>query len=303
MKLGPMYTKDPLGGQSCYSSEESFCLQLKVQSSNQAETMCVAPQYLVTNLEYVLEPHKKRTKFLIARIDTYAYVNILPISVHKVLYKNPDCVMLAPSSKNGITTYTTEKIIVSGSCDLFVVHRDTNCLKKITFQVVKHEGSVIVSCATSLGLGLIQLHSVFNESAPDCGRLLYSEADHPNKCTYQNIKSSSSVSNNVSAIEVQPTILLDVTATEVNQCVTQIGQEKNKLMQCPAQDDTVLQDRKCQKVKSVHMWPQEPKSYILQSRKPAIKCKKEHQKDQSFILPHKPATMVKKPGQESQKKW
>ena len=31
-------------------------------------------------------------------------------------------------------------------------------------------------------------------------------------------------------------------------------------------------------------------------------CKKEHQKDQSVKLPHKPATMVKKPGQATQKK-
>ena len=50
------------------------------------------------------------------------------------------------------------------------------------------------------------------------------------------------------------------------------------------------------------MQPQEPKSYILQSRKPAIKCKKEHQKDQSVMLPHNPDTMVKNPGQATQKK-
>ena len=73
-------------------------------------------------------------------------------------------------------------------------------------------------------------------------------------------------------------------------------------MHCPTQDDIVLQDRKCQKWKSAHMCPQEPKSHILQPRKPAIKCKKEHQKVQSVMLPHKPATMVKEPGQATQKK-
>ena len=231
MKLGSVYAKDPLSGQSCYSSEEdSFCLQLKVQSSNQAETRCVAPQHLVTSQEYVLEPHKKRTKFLRSRIDTCANVNILPISVYKVLYKDPDCVMLASSSKDGISTCTTEKINVLGSCDLLVAHPDKKYLKKITFQVFNHEGHVIGRCTASLELGLIQLHSVFNESIPDCVRLLYSDTDHPNKCEYQNIKSSSSVSNNASAIQVQSTILPDVTATEVNQCVTQMGQDKNNLM-------------------------------------------------------------------------
>ena len=303
LKLRSMCAKDPLSSQSCYSNkEDSICLQLKMQQSNQAETKCVAPQHLVTNLEYVLEPHKKRTKFLRARIDTCTNVNILPINVYKVLYKDPDCDMLAPSNKNGITTYTTEKINVLGSYDLFVAHPETKCLKRVTFQVINHEGSVIVSCATSLKLGLIQLHSVFDDSVPDCGRLLYSEADHPNKYKYQNIESRSDVSDNASPIEIQSTILPDVTATEVNQCVTQKGQEKNKLMQCPAQDDTVLQGRKGQKMKSAHMQPQEPKSYVVWSRKPAITCKKEHQKDQSVMLPHKPDTMVKKPGQATQKK-
>ena len=203
MRSRSAHTQDILSGQSCYSSEEdSFCLQLKVQSSNQAETKYVAPQHLVTNLEYVLEPHKKRSKFLRASIDTCTNVNILPVSVYKVLYKDPDCDMLAPSSKDGISTYTTEKIQVLGSCDLFVVHPETRCLKEVTFQVVNHEGSVIVSCATSLKLALIQLHSVFNQSVPDCGKLLFSNADHPYKCKNEKIKSSSGVDDSASPIEV-----------------------------------------------------------------------------------------------------
>ena len=108
--------------------------------------------------------------------------------------------------------------------------------------------------------------------------------------------------DNASVVEVQSTLGPDVTTSEVIQFVTQVGQEKNKLMQCSAQDDIVLQDRKCQEMKSVNMWPQEAKSHVLQSSKPAIKCKKEHQQDQSVMLPHKPATMVKNPGQATQKK-
>ena len=97
----------------------------------------------------------------------------MPNSVYKLLYKDPYCVMLVPSSKDGISTFTTEKINVLGSCDLFVVHPDTKCLKEVTFQIVNHEGSVIVSCATSLDLGLIQPHSELNASVPDCVRLIF----------------------------------------------------------------------------------------------------------------------------------
>ena len=51
----------------------------------------------------------------------------MPIIVCKLLYKDPDCVKLAPSNKDGISTYTTEKTNVLGSCDLFVVHPDAKC--------------------------------------------------------------------------------------------------------------------------------------------------------------------------------
>ena len=118
------------------------------------------------------EPDKKRTKFLRARRDTCTNVNLMPISVQKLLYKHPGCIKLVPSSKDGISTYTAEKINVLGSCDLFVVHPDTKCLREVTFQVVNHEGSVIASCVTSIDLGLIRPHSELNASVPYCGRLI-----------------------------------------------------------------------------------------------------------------------------------
>ena len=159
MKIRSIQTQDALSSQSEeYSSEEySFCLQLQVQST-QAETNCIAPQHLVTNLEYKLKPHKKRTKFLRARIDTCANVNLIPISVYKLLYKDPDCQKLAPSNNSNVKTYSTEKIQIVGSCDLFVLHPDIKCLQEVTFQVTSHEGSVIISCATSPVLDLIQPH-------------------------------------------------------------------------------------------------------------------------------------------------
>ena len=77
-----------------YSSKDSFCLQMKVQpQGDEAETKFTAPQHLVTNLEIKLKPHKKKTKFLRTRIDTCANVNVIPVSMYKLLYKDPDCVI------------------------------------------------------------------------------------------------------------------------------------------------------------------------------------------------------------------
>ena len=88
---------------------------------------------------------------------------------------------LHQARKNGIHTYTTKKIQVIESCELFVIHPDTKCFQEVTFQVVSTEGSVIVSCATSISLNLIQIHSELNSSLPKCGKLIYSCADDQNK--------------------------------------------------------------------------------------------------------------------------
>ena len=108
LKIGSVYTRDSLCNQSdVESNDDSFCLQLHVKSQ-QAKTKFTTPQHLITSLEYVFKPHKKRTKFLRARIDTCANVNLMPISVYQLLYKDPDCTKLAPSNKVAVKTYTTE---------------------------------------------------------------------------------------------------------------------------------------------------------------------------------------------------
>ena len=63
------------------SSEDSFCLQMQVRPV-QAKTKMQKPQHLVTNIEYKLKPHRRRTKFLRAKIDTCSNVNLMPISVY-----------------------------------------------------------------------------------------------------------------------------------------------------------------------------------------------------------------------------
>ena len=232
------------------SSEDSLCLQMKVKHK-QAEDNCSDVQHLVTNLEYKLKSHRRRTKFLRATIDTCSSVNVMPVSVYHVMYKDADCAKLAPSKKNGIYTYTTEKIPVIGSCELFVLHPDIKCFKEVTFQVVNTEGSVIVSCVTSISLNLIQIHSELNASIPECGNLIYSCADNPEKYKHNKPKSR-----------------------EVAQWKNKVVQEKYKKQRCQAQDNTVCSGKKSQETKL--MQPKKPNSY-MQSKEPAIKYKKKNQ--------------------------
>ena len=157
------------------SSEDSFCLQMQVKSTKE-NSKKNKPQHLVANIEYKLKPDRRRTKFLRAKIDTHSNVNLIPISVYKLMYKDPDDTKLEPSNKATVKTYTTEKIKIVGSCKMFVVQPDTKLLQEVIFQVTSHEGSVIVSCAASIELGLTHPHTNLDEM-PEEGNLIYSKAD------------------------------------------------------------------------------------------------------------------------------
>ena len=166
------------------SCHECFCLQVQVQNI-QADTTLPTPHYLITNLEYRLKPHHK-SQFLRARLglDTCADVNIMPVSIYKLVFQDPDCIKLAPSSKLEIGTYTTDKIKVVGFCILYVVHPDTQCLQQVTFHVTSHEGSIVLSCVTILALSLIWPCTSL-DCLPPSASLIFSSADHPMKTKSQ----------------------------------------------------------------------------------------------------------------------
>ena len=112
------------------SSDESFCLQMKLQVKQaNTNTKYSAPQHLFTDLEFKVKPHRNKTKFLQARIDTCADVNIIPVSIYKYLFKDPDCVKIAPSNLQ-LSPYTNNKVMILGFCNLYVMHPDTRCIKK-----------------------------------------------------------------------------------------------------------------------------------------------------------------------------
>ena len=172
--VGRASTQGPLSDQSdtsLSSSDDSFCLQMQIKST-QAETKLPAPKHLVTNLAYKPNPQKKRIKYLRARIDTCAEANIILLSVYKLIFKDPDCEQLVPSTKAAIRTDTTDKINTIGFGNLFVVHPDISKLKQVTLYATSHGGSVVLSCKTSLKLNLI--HPCSNlDQIPDCASLIY----------------------------------------------------------------------------------------------------------------------------------
>ena len=178
--------EDSICGQSnnLISSNESFCLQVKIQCT-QANTKFPTPHHLITNLPYRLKLHHKKNQYLRARLDTCADVTIMPVSVYKLVFLDPDCEKLTPS-KPEIGTYTTNKVKLVGSCMFYLVQPDTKHLQEVTFYVASNNGSVLLSCATTLVLGLIQPHTRL-DYLPARASLITSSADHPKKTKSQSV--------------------------------------------------------------------------------------------------------------------
>ena len=161
------------------------------------------------------------------------------------MYKDPECTKLEPSNKVAVKTYTKEKIRIVGSCKMFVVHPEIKMLQEVTFHVTSHEGSVNMSCATSIQLGLIHPHTKLDEM-PEEGSLIYSKADMPKKHRNKSCQAESKMCSKKSKSQIQRSY-----------------------------------DKNCQAEKYVHMWPKKPNKVIrsvtkeentdVQLTKPAIR--------------------------------
>ena len=123
LKAGALYVQDQsISGQSEDSnSDDSFCLQLRIQHTQAGVKHIPTPAYMIANLAYCLKAHHQRNLYLRAGLDTCTDVNIMPASVYRSMFKDPEMKKLAPSELE-IGTYTTDTVKIVGSCRFFLVH-------------------------------------------------------------------------------------------------------------------------------------------------------------------------------------
>ena len=140
------------------------------------------PTHLITNLVYRLKPCHARNLYLRARLDTCADVNIMPASMYRLDFKDSEMKKLAPSSL-AIGTYTTYTVKIVGSCMFYLVHLDTKKFMDVTFFVAVNDGSMLLSCKTTLMLGLRQPRTRLDYLPPRAS-LITSSADHPKKTKF-----------------------------------------------------------------------------------------------------------------------
>ena len=154
LQAGTVYAhENAINGQSeDSSSDDSFCLQLKIQCPQATLKKIPTPSHLITNLAYRLKSHHTRHQYLWARLHTCTEVNIMPAREDRLVFKDPELKKLAPSTME-IGTYNTDTLKIVGSCIFYLVHLNTKKLHEVTYFAAGNDGSVLLSCTTTLVLG------------------------------------------------------------------------------------------------------------------------------------------------------
>ena len=130
-----------------------------------------------------MKQHHTRNQYLRASIDTGAKVNLMPITVYRLIYHDHDLKRLTPS-RIKIGTYTTDTVKIPGTFIIYLVHPDSKKLTETIFYITSNEGSVLLSCNTSLTLGLIHSRPRLDYLPPRASPIT-SNADHPRKTKAQ----------------------------------------------------------------------------------------------------------------------
>ena len=80
------------------SSEDSFCPQVRIWKQHSQTHQIPKLTHLITNIACQLKKHHTRNQYLRARIDTGAEINLMPVSVYKLIYHDQDLTKLTPSN-------------------------------------------------------------------------------------------------------------------------------------------------------------------------------------------------------------
>ena len=156
LHAGELYTlQDAESSEYESGPEDTFCLQMKIHRTPISHLEVPKPVYLMANLAYCLQEYHMRNQYLWARLDTCADINLMPMAVYCLMFKDQPLKKLTPSNME-IETYTTEVVKIIGTCHFYLVHPESKQLSKVMFFVAKENGSILSSCRTTMELGLIK---------------------------------------------------------------------------------------------------------------------------------------------------
>ena len=114
--VGALYTHHDVDRRESESeTEDTFCLQMKIHRTQVSHPEVPKPIYLMANLAYCLQEHHKRNQYIQTRLDTCTDMNLMPMAVYCLMFKDPGLKKLTPSNME-IEMYTNEVVEIIGMC-------------------------------------------------------------------------------------------------------------------------------------------------------------------------------------------
>ena len=84
-----------------------------------------------------------------------ADVNLMLVAVYQLMFKDPSLKKLTPSTME-IETYTNDVVKIIGTCQFNLLHAESKELIKSFSLLPKETRGVLLSCRTTMALGLIK---------------------------------------------------------------------------------------------------------------------------------------------------
>ena len=103
----------------------------------------------------------------------------MPMAVYCLMFRDPGLKKLIPSNME-IETYTTDIVKIIGMCYFYLVHPNSKKTNESYALCHKKNGSILLSCRTTMELGLIKPRAHLDYLPPKA-RLLTSTCDQPSK--------------------------------------------------------------------------------------------------------------------------
>ena len=111
---------------------------------NQKVTTGYTQKCLYANIPYRLQPYHKHNKCLHVQLDTCTDVNLMPESVYRFVFNNPQTSKLAKNDID-LTVYTRDSVDLIGKCTFYMLSNSMKQAIKVDFYIAKEEGSVLLS--------------------------------------------------------------------------------------------------------------------------------------------------------------
>ena len=141
-------TKQYQNTHECDDDDFMIVFQIRAQPQkkvhNHKITTGYTEKHLYANIPYRLQPYHKHNKYLHVQLDTCTDVNLMPESVYKLVFNDPQTSKLVKND-NDLTVYTRHSVDLIDKCTFYMLSKGTKKPIKVDFYIAKEEGSVLLS--------------------------------------------------------------------------------------------------------------------------------------------------------------